>query len=96
MGTETAVPPALCDECGFLLNGVTAADGSDLKPKQGDISICLNCGAPAVLDATLRRRPLGLTDLAKLSTADLSAISAARRACARAWGPDLTARRGNA
>lgn len=96
MGTETALPPELCAECGYLMDTVSAADGGDEKPQEGDLSLCLNCGAASLFDAALQRRPLGLRDMMKLSPAQLSAILVARRACARARGTDLAAGGGKA
>ena len=30
-------------ECGQELDGVTAADGNDAAPKEGDVSVCMYC-----------------------------------------------------
>ncbi len=39
------VTPDECPSCGQLLNAATDADDSDLRPKPGDRSICIHCGA---------------------------------------------------
>lgn len=39
------VPPADCPECGTTLDAATCIDGDkDVRPGDGDVSICINCG----------------------------------------------------
>lgn len=54
LGT-TSVPEQLCPKCGYLMEATTPLDGGAL-PKDGDVSICLNCGAILIFTAELKMR----------------------------------------
>ena len=34
-----------CPKCGYIFTDATTLEESNLKPKKGDVSFCLNCGA---------------------------------------------------
>jgi hypothetical protein len=36
--------PQMCLTCGYLLDAATAVDRGRKPPKEGDLSMCLNCG----------------------------------------------------
>lgn len=48
---ETKVDPELCRSCGYLVSAVTGAFNEDAVPEEGDVTMCLNCGAPSQLRA---------------------------------------------
>lgn len=42
---ENREPPWMCTGCGYVMDSYSTIDSSKVKPKDGSISICLNCGA---------------------------------------------------
>lgn len=44
---ETRFQPWLCARCGYMMDAASPASPleRDISPGEGDISICLNCGA---------------------------------------------------
>jgi hypothetical protein len=50
------LPEFSCPECGYKMDRTTAAFGQEGEPMEGDISMCLACGAPAIFrnDLTVR------------------------------------------
>lgn len=55
-GITTKIPPHSCAKCGYGMDATTSAYGKG-RPSEGDVSMCLNCGALAVFnkDLTLRQ-----------------------------------------
>lgn len=42
----TRPPPWMCSGCGYVTNALGTADGSAAPPPdEGDVALCLNCGA---------------------------------------------------
>jgi hypothetical protein len=37
--------PWLCHACGHLLNAVSEVGGEDIAPVEGDLTMCIGCGA---------------------------------------------------
>jgi hypothetical protein len=62
--------------CGRTLDGATCADGSQKKPKAGDVSVCMYCQAVLFFraDGTLRR--LNTEEMGKLSPDERDALIA--------------------
>lgn len=56
MSTTTHYAEQKCPACGYKQDSATSAYG-DHKPKGGDLSICLNCGAIAMFNDDLTLRP---------------------------------------
>jgi hypothetical protein len=47
MSDVTREPPRLCLACGYETNAVAPFDpGHRATPAEGDLSLCMNCGAP--------------------------------------------------
>ena len=43
-----------CWNCGHECDSIRSIDSNpDLKPSNGDLSICLKCGSPAIFDDTM-------------------------------------------
>lgn len=40
---RAGVTPTTCPTCGRRLNAASAADGSPVRPKLGDFSVCIGC-----------------------------------------------------
>jgi len=49
--------PETCRDCGARLDAATEAFGDDVRPRPGDVSVCLACGSLSLFDGGLRRRP---------------------------------------
>lgn len=41
----------LCHYCGYMVDTVGSASGPDLPPKENDLCLCMNCGAPSMMHA---------------------------------------------
>lgn len=39
-----------CPKCGYIFDQAMDLDDSGSKPKEGDISFCINCGAVGMFD----------------------------------------------
>ena len=61
----TQHPGTKCPVCGFVLNasGNPLLYGGD-PPKEGDITICLQCGQPFEYQKDLRLKPMTAADIA--------------------------------
>ena len=53
----TKLDPDYCPKCGLLCDAVSDPEGSDSKPQEGDISICINCAKLLVFDKDLKLQP---------------------------------------
>lgn len=56
----------------------TATDGTDISPKPGDVSICLNCGAPGIFMPSGRIRAMTALDSIGVSDADRDLLRRAK------------------
>jgi hypothetical protein len=55
---DSRVPATHCPECGYRMDGATAADQENAMPAPGDVSVCLNCGQLLTFeDAMTLRKP---------------------------------------
>lgn len=90
-----ALVPELCSECGYLFDRASGVDRG-AAPKKGDISLCLNCGHPAIFSAGLTRREMTATEYNALSQKMKNLLARARRYCVRNQGTDLAGRGGRA
>ena len=52
---STKIPKQVCWKCGYVMDRTTEAL-CDAKPRKGDVSICLCCGALAVFKKNLTLR----------------------------------------
>lgn len=50
-----------CPNCNHQLDAATALSGEDVKPKKGDITICINCAEILQFDKNIR--PVKLTGM---------------------------------
>jgi hypothetical protein len=61
----TRVPAQHCIACNYLLTAATETNfEKKVKPKPGDWSVCIGCGALHRFTDTLRLRPASLAELA--------------------------------
>jgi len=90
-GAMIRMPARLCPECGYLTDAVSPI--GEGKPEAGDLSLCLNCGAPALFTRELKLRELTLEEFKALPANYKRAIRYARAAAHRVVDVDL-ARRG--
>jgi len=54
MTYTTRLKPQLCPECGYVADTYTSLQPE--PPKEGDYTICFNCGALIVFDADIVQR----------------------------------------
>lgn len=64
------VPRAKCPTCNYVMDDATAADHSDVKPKPGDPSLCINCGEALTFDDKLVLRRMTTGELDEIEHAD--------------------------
>lgn len=82
----SALPIGECPNCGTALDEVTSMTGSERKrPREGDLSICMNCGALLVFRSDLSMARARSSDLGDVTAEDLAQLIAYR---------DLIRRRG--
>jgi hypothetical protein len=55
MNDATSIPKQICHECGYQMDTTAHAFG-DSRPKEGDISMCLACGAVSKFTKELTMR----------------------------------------
>lgn len=75
----TRFKPWMCSECGHVMDAASHLT-KEVEPKEGDFSICINCGKPYRL-AGWKWRPATSADLAELppeSRRELAMLQAAR------------------
>jgi hypothetical protein len=41
---KTRFPPWMCSGCGYMMDAASHLSQPNLKPSDGDMSLCLNCG----------------------------------------------------
>jgi hypothetical protein len=89
----TRYPGWMCWSCGYMANAIDGA------PVQGDMAVCLNCGAAAVLDSK-QWRQMTDAELASLDPEERRDLAEhqVKQAIAKESGiiPDLTRRGGKA
>ena len=85
----------LCSRCGYAMDAASPAFNNNSVPKQGDLSICLNCGEAHTLDGEAWRR-LTATEVAGLDPAERRELTRAQTAQAAGGLPDLSKRGGRA
>lgn len=61
--------PCPCPNCGYELSGATCIEKgkAKLKPKQGDLSVCLGCGIILEFTSELKTKMVSNKDLAELT-----------------------------
>jgi hypothetical protein len=62
---STRIPSFRCPECGYSIDTAGTLDPRGpkvVRPRPGDISVCINCGDVAVFDEALKRRPSTLAE----------------------------------
>ncbi|HEY2534508.1 MAG TPA: hypothetical protein VGJ20_42455 [Xanthobacteraceae bacterium] len=52
------VPIGHCSRCGHVLDAAVAVESGGLGPWPGDITICIKCGHPMVLNDDMKLREL--------------------------------------
>lgn len=65
--------PWSCVKCGYVMDAASAAEG-DALPDEGDLSVCLRCAEPYVLESH-RWRPLTDDELMAMSLDQKKEIS---------------------
>jgi hypothetical protein len=85
----------MCGLCGYMMDAASPLYDNTSVPKQGDLSICLNCGHPYTLDGG-RWRSLTKAELAALKPEERRQLTMAQTAQATAEFPDLAKRGGRA
>lgn len=72
-----AVPESHCLACGAA--GQYASTGSEVRPAEGDLVICLGCGEWQIFTADLMVRPFVRADLDEFEPEDLARFCLAVR-----------------
>jgi len=90
---ETRTPPEMCVRCHYVFDATTGIPGNErATPKEGDLSICVNCGHASVFAADLRKRPLTEKERLDLSREERLILRMAKRFCSIAMGENLATR----
>lgn len=76
---ETRHTPMKCKECGYQFDTSTSAYGAHTAPKEGDLSVCLNCGAAMVMENGLWRC-MSIDEVIDLDPSDRAKLFKAQRA----------------
>lgn len=50
---DARLPKSICRICGYITDAATMFQDSNAIPKQGDVSLCLQCAAISVFDLNL-------------------------------------------
>lgn len=50
------IQPTSCHVCGYEMDRSTAVQDDGIGPQEGDISVCIRCGAIGVFDANTKLR----------------------------------------
>lgn len=50
----TRLPEAFCPACGQKVNAATAANGEDIAPRAGDLTVCFHCGCITSYDKDMQ------------------------------------------
>jgi hypothetical protein len=80
-----------CLECGYEIDSTAEAFGRANKPREGDYSMCLNCGAVAIFDNNLQFRKPNKEE--KLEIAGNPAVMLAQLARSATVDKDLRQRK---
>lgn len=65
------IPSSSCPNCGHIHNGALAAN-SDVPPKPGDFTICMDCRAVSVYDADMSLKEPSEADLLDMPLVDIA------------------------
>ena len=74
-------PPWLCYRCGYMMDASTHMGKGDARPVEGDVSACINCGAPFVFHGS-RWAPMTAAERVELDAktrGKLAMLEVARR-----------------
>lgn len=77
--TDHWMPSDLCPECGYAVDAATGVDGDAARPKPGDISLCLRCGAALEWDTSMVMRSVPEEALRELDAKTRRLIEGAKR-----------------
>lgn len=83
---DEKMPAALCVACGYAFDAAANISGSR-RPKPGDLSICLSCGALLVFDTDLRPSRRATSDDVRGMPQEVALQIAAARSFIRRRGP---------
>ena len=72
------VPLCACQNCGARLDCATSVKFDGSAPVEGDITLCIKCGAAMIFKKDLSLRAATMKDLAQIPAAMLSEINKAR------------------
>lgn len=78
----------LCVLCGYAMDTATPHEGGSRAPRDGDISLCMNCGQVYTREGT-RWRSMTIEQQATLEAETRATIEAEQRRRLRARLPDL-------
>lgn len=75
---------ARCPRCKDVINAAVPVDPADrekgpILPRPGDVTVCLNCAAPLLVDRGGRRREMTTVDFSRMSVEDRVKIRIATR-----------------
>jgi hypothetical protein len=83
---HTEIGQQMCPACGFLVDTASNMEGTR-TPDPGDLSLCVNCGQPAVFDAMLQLRPMTTDEFLRLPPDLKRQITIAVIYCEHVRGP---------
>lgn len=78
MVVTTRLKPSPCPNCGYAMDAVTAAF-EDVRPKPGDVTVCIKCAALLEFTDDMRYAPANTRRLALETLEQLAQVQAAVR-----------------
>lgn len=86
----SGIPIQLCHACGYVFDAASPLADKGAEPGFRDISLCLNCGAAAIFEKNMIRRPMTEADIEKLPERLRKLIRLAQKHCFQATNPGRT------
>jgi len=65
---EVATPITRCPGCSYKIDSASALDGSKVRPRPGDLSLCFHCSLVLMFEEDLTVREATIDEIAELPT----------------------------
>ena len=87
------LPIMVCPVCSYEADCATDIDGSDARPKAGDLTICIQCGEILEYLKDLTPSKVSVGAMLRLSSAQRAKIGVAQFLIRSKYGPMIRARK---